>query len=176
MLQSQELATDCATCEFVGCAVYNANASGKKISMTKWQGRTLTNTSFMGSSDWVLLKNSALNTVTELNATPYPISQKDLFFYSNVHYHVLNSNQPFVTNLGRYKGGLALCNFQGVGFTILYLYHGNNNVATAQNVVHGSAFTSEYYSFVANDNDGTLTISTTLATNSPILLFTPEAY
>ena len=67
MLQSQELATNCATCKFVGCSVYNANSSGGKISMTMWQGRTLTNNSFMSSSDWVLDALSGLNTEAVLN-------------------------------------------------------------------------------------------------------------
>ena len=82
MLQSQELATNCATCKFDGCAVYNKNANGKKISMTRWQGRTLTNTSFMGSSDWVLDSGSSLNTEPLINATKDYVVEQYIFSVS----------------------------------------------------------------------------------------------
>lgn len=76
MLQSQEIATNCATCKFVGCAVYNDYTYGPTISMTLWQGRTLTNASFMGSSDWVLAGESSLNTDVLINsAKNYVIEQ-----------------------------------------------------------------------------------------------------
>ena len=82
MLQSQELATNCATCKFDGCAVYNANANGKKISMTMWQGRTLTNASFLGSSDWVLDGGSSLNTEPLINATKDYVVEQYIFSVS----------------------------------------------------------------------------------------------
>ena len=79
MLQSQELSTNCATCEFVGCGIANSNTSGSKISMSMWQGRTLTNASFMGSSDWVLSDASSLNTEPLANATKDYVIEEYLF-------------------------------------------------------------------------------------------------
>lgn len=67
MLQSQELETDVANVLFLGNSVLNKNISGAIISMTRWSGRTLTNNSYLGSSDWVLNINSALNTNNIMN-------------------------------------------------------------------------------------------------------------
>ena len=50
MLQSQELSTECAQAVFIGNSVENY-ASDNEISMTLWAGRTLTNNSYLGSSD-----------------------------------------------------------------------------------------------------------------------------
>ena len=66
MLQSQELSTNCTTGTFIGNVVRNLG-SNNLISMTLWAGRTLTNQSFLGSSDWVLSNDSALNTLSTIN-------------------------------------------------------------------------------------------------------------
>lgn len=66
MLQSQELATNCAKAKFISNVVVNKGGDAL-ISMTLWAGRTLTNESFMGSSDWLLSDDSALNTLSSIN-------------------------------------------------------------------------------------------------------------
>lgn len=68
MLQSQELATDVAEALFIGNSVLNQNSNGENISMTLWSGRTLTNNSYLGSSDWVRSPSSALNTEKKMNS------------------------------------------------------------------------------------------------------------
>jgi hypothetical protein len=44
-------------------------AGGNAITMVLWAGRTLTNTNFMGSSDWVLSDDSALNSSDMINSS-----------------------------------------------------------------------------------------------------------
>ncbi len=66
MLQSQELVDKGAECVFIGNSVLNKSTGGL-ISMTLWSGRTLTNDNFLGSSDWVLSSDSALNTLETIN-------------------------------------------------------------------------------------------------------------
>lgn len=68
MLQSQELETDCAEFLITGCSATNKDPSGTKISMTMWQNRSLTNNSYLGSSDWIINPVSSLNTILEANA------------------------------------------------------------------------------------------------------------
>lgn len=72
LLQSQELETDAATALFVGNTVHNKNAQGTTISMVRWEGRTLTNNSYLGSSDWALSTASGLNTDSRMNAITLP--------------------------------------------------------------------------------------------------------
>ena len=83
MLQSQELSTGCATCEFVGCGISNGHVYGEKISMTMWQGRTLTNGSYLGSSDWLLSGKSSLNTAVLANATKDYVIEEYTFSVTN---------------------------------------------------------------------------------------------
>lgn len=66
LLQSQELATDCAIVHFCRNIVRNL-ASPSAIAMYNFGGRTLTNNSYLGSSDWVLANDSALNTSPLMN-------------------------------------------------------------------------------------------------------------
>ena len=66
MLQSQELQTACAECTFKSNVVIQ-QGSGGIIRMVLWAGRTLTNDQFMGSSDWVLSIDSALNNESAIN-------------------------------------------------------------------------------------------------------------
>ena len=66
LLQSQELATDCAVVHF--CRNIARNLGGSSvIAMYNFGGRTLTNNSYLGSSDWVLANDSALNTSGLMN-------------------------------------------------------------------------------------------------------------
>ena len=66
MLQSQELIDKGAEAVFQRNIVLN-KGGGSLITMTRWAGRTLTNTNFLGSSDWVLSEDSALNTLDTIN-------------------------------------------------------------------------------------------------------------
>lgn len=66
MLQSQELVDKGAEVVFQRNIVLN-KGGGSLITMTRWDGRTLTNTNFLGSSDWVLSDDSALNTLDTIN-------------------------------------------------------------------------------------------------------------
>ena len=66
MLQSQELVDGGAEATFIGNVVVN-KGSDKLIEMVLWAGRTLTNDNFLGSSDWVLSDDSALNTLSTIN-------------------------------------------------------------------------------------------------------------
>lgn len=52
LLQSQELETNVASVLFKNCKAIGG--AGQIIDMALWQGRTLTNSSYLGSSDWVL--------------------------------------------------------------------------------------------------------------------------
>lgn len=72
LLQSQELVDKGAEAVFIGNSVYNG--SGPLVSMVLWAGRTLTNTNFMGSSDWVLSTDSALNSTDLINASALNIA------------------------------------------------------------------------------------------------------
>lgn len=74
LLQSQELETNAATVLFVGNTVHNKNSLGGTISMVRWDGRTLTNQSYLGSSDWALSTVSGLNTDSRMNALPVPVT------------------------------------------------------------------------------------------------------
>lgn len=65
-LQSQELVDKGVTAVFIGNTVVN-KGTAPLITMVLWAGRTLTNTNFMGSSDWVLSDDSALNTLETIN-------------------------------------------------------------------------------------------------------------
>jgi hypothetical protein len=67
LLQSQELQTGCAECIFINNKLINQNG-GELFRMMLWQGRLLTNDQFMGSSDWKLGAESALNNTELLNA------------------------------------------------------------------------------------------------------------
>lgn len=67
LLQSQELQTGCAECIFINNKLINQNG-GELFGMMLWQGRLLTNDQFMGSSDWKLGAESALNNTELLNA------------------------------------------------------------------------------------------------------------
>lgn len=73
MLQSQELIDEGAEAVFIGNTVIN-NGGGSLISMTLWAGRTLTNDNFMGSSDWVLSVDSALNSTWLINSSSVNLS------------------------------------------------------------------------------------------------------
>lgn len=66
LLQSQELATDCTEVTFERNIVVN-HGTGANIGMVRWAGRTLTNESYLGSSDWKLANISALNTESLMN-------------------------------------------------------------------------------------------------------------
>lgn len=90
MLQSQELATDCATFLITGCSAINNDVAGSKISMSLWQSRTLTNNSYLGSSDWVLDSSSSLNTILEANATKTFVTVQ----------HTFNAGAVNITTLG----------------------------------------------------------------------------
>ena len=67
MLQSQELQTDCASALFLANSLVNEDINGSIISMVLWDGRTLTNNGYLGSSDWLLELPSANNTDNLLN-------------------------------------------------------------------------------------------------------------
>lgn len=174
MLQSQELATNCATCKFVGCSVYNANSSGSKISMTMWQGRTLTNNSFMGSSDWVLDSASGLNTVKDVNADPYPLSNKELLPMGIMAWTGFNSSKPLDLKISTNFGAFCVCMLQGVGLILLYVSHRTTNEVVVTNVVTGNSFSSQYTSITAPDYY-TVRFTSTQAANSFVAAIAPNS-
>lgn len=65
-LQSQELATNAASITFKNCKAIRTG-SGEIIEMILWNGRTLTNQSYLGSSDWELEEFSFNNFNNILN-------------------------------------------------------------------------------------------------------------
>lgn len=67
LLQSQEIAEASAEAVFIGNSVAN-NGGESLIYMHLWQGRTLTNNHFMGSSDWVLSDLSSMNSTDQINS------------------------------------------------------------------------------------------------------------
>lgn len=174
MLQSQELATNCATCKFVGCSVYNANSSGSKISMTMWQGRTLTNNSFMGSSDWVLDSASGLNTVKDVNADPYPLSNKELLPMGIMAWTGFNSSKSLDLKISTNFGAFCVCMLQGVGLILLYVFHRTTNEVVVTNVVTGNSFSSQYTSITAPDYY-TVRFTSTQAANSFVAAIAPNS-
>ena len=70
-MQSQELSEACALASFYRNIVLN-RAGGSLISMEMYESRTLTNNNFMGSSDWVLSDDSAINTLATINNINMP--------------------------------------------------------------------------------------------------------
>ena len=67
LLQSQELVDGGAEGTFINNTILN-KSGGSLIYMFLWDGRSLTNDNFMGSSDWILTDDSSLNTLNLLNA------------------------------------------------------------------------------------------------------------
>lgn len=68
MLQSQELKDKAATVLLQRNVIVNSG-SGGTIGMSLWAGRTLTNTNYLGSSDWVLSPLSELSVSEQLKAS-----------------------------------------------------------------------------------------------------------
>ncbi len=65
-LVSRELQTRCAECIFINNVLINPNCEDK-IGVILWEGRSLTNNQFMGTSDWFLGRDSSGNNVELLN-------------------------------------------------------------------------------------------------------------
>lgn len=174
MMQSQELATNCAECTFVGCSVYNANPSGSKISMKLWADRTLTNNSFMGSSDWILNSISGLNTVNELNNNLYPIKSDELMRQGITGYLGFNSSKPLRLKIPINYGALCLCMLQGVGFIVLSVFHRTTDEVVVKNVTTGETFSSQYTTITAPDM-ATILFTSTQSSNSFVSCIAPSS-
>lgn len=144
MMQSQELATDCANALFIGCSVYNGDNSGEKVSMTRWAGRTLTNTSWMGSSDWVLNYNSGLNTEEIINTLP-------LFPYrDNMKTVAVNSSNPLQIYCYNYRPVLLIGQFQGWSTGCVLVVSKNGGTVTITDLLTGNPWTDTHFVFSAN--------------------------
>ena len=174
MMQSQELATNCAECTFVGCAVYNANPSGSKISMKLWSGRTLTNNSFMGSSDWILNSISGLNTVRELNNNLYPVKGTEVFDLGLTGYFGFNSSNPLTLNIPTNFGALCCCMLQGVGFVVLSVFHRATNEVVVTNLATNQPFSSSYITISA-PNEQMVKFESTTTSKSFISAVAPQS-
>ena len=174
MMQSQELATNCAECTFVGCSVYNANPSGSKISMKLWAGRTLTNNSFMGSSDWILNSISGLNTVRELNNNLYPVKGTEVFDLGLTGYFDFNSSKSLTLNIPKNFGALCCCMLQGVGFVVLSVFHRTTNEVVVTDLATKQSFSSPFVTISA-PNEATVKFESTVASKSFISVVAPQS-
>lgn len=67
LLQSQEKLDKCCEIKFINNTIIQPNTTAPKIHMILWRDRRLTNTNYLGSSDFVLSNLSYGNNIDELN-------------------------------------------------------------------------------------------------------------